>query len=97
MDNNNNTRNNQKANIYYDIQNYELKANQFEELARQNEELIKLTGGVEKNPELNDKVSNLMLNSVKAKLAILESIEENNKNNNNINNNENNIDNNYNN
>ena len=97
MDNNNNTRNIQKANIYYDIQNYELKANQFEELARQNEELIKLTGGVEKNPELNDKVSNLMLNSLKAKLAILESIEENNKNNNNNNNNENNINNNYNN
>lgn len=67
----------EKANIYYDIQNYEMKANQFEELARQNEELIKLTGGVEKNPELNDKVSNLMLNSLKAKLAILESVEEN--------------------
>ena len=73
----NSTKNIEKANIYYDIQNYEMKANQYEELARQNEELIKLTGGVEKNPELNDKVSNLMLNSLKAKLAILESVEEN--------------------
>jgi len=74
--NNKSTKNIEKANIYYDIQNYEMKANQFEELARQNEELIKLTGGVEKNPELNDKVSNLMLNSLKAKLAILESVDE---------------------
>ena len=95
MDNNDKSiKNIEKANVYYDIQNYEMKANQFEELARQNEELIKLTGGVEKNPELNDKVSNLMLNSLKAKLAILESIEENNKNNNN---NENIINSNYNN
>ena len=45
-----------------------------ENQAKQKEELLKLSGGVSVNPELGSEVCDLMIDSIKAKLSILDKI-----------------------
>ena len=41
-----------------------------------NEQLMKLNGGIENNPELGKKVSSLLIESIEAKLSILKKVNE---------------------
>ena len=45
-----------------------------EEQAKMKEKFLQLNGGAEKNPELGENVSNMLIDAIKAKLTILESI-----------------------
>ena len=63
-----------KKPIKQNIETVKMKAEQLEQLAQQNEKLLKLSGGIEKNPELGQKISDLIVDSIHAKLSILNSI-----------------------
>ena len=63
-----------KKPIRENIENVKMKAEQLEQLALDNEKLLKLNGGIEKNPELGQKISDLIVDSIHAKLSILNSI-----------------------
>ena len=41
------------------------------------EKLLKLSGGIENNPELGRKISSLLIDSIEAKLSILNKVNEN--------------------
>jgi hypothetical protein len=66
-----------KRNKYSLIENVEqikMKAKKLEEQAKRKEQLILLNGGPEKNPELGDDVSNMLIDAIRAKLTILDNI-----------------------
>ena len=42
--------------------------------AKQKERFLKLNGGIENFPELGEKVSSLLINSIKGKLSILNTV-----------------------
>ena len=50
-----------KKPIRENIENVKMKAEQLEQLALDNEKLLKLNGGIEKNPELGQKISDLIV------------------------------------
>jgi len=52
----------------------ERKAKMIEEKAKQNEKLFYIKGGVDKNVEMGEYVTDMFLDAIKAKLSILESI-----------------------
>ena len=51
-----------------------------ENMAKMKEKQLKLTGGAGNNPELGEQVSELYLDVLKAKLSILNSLQEDDKN-----------------
>ena len=53
------------------------KINSLEKQAIMQEKLLKLNGGVGNNPEVGKKVSNLLIDSIEAKLSILNQLNEN--------------------
>jgi hypothetical protein len=50
------------------------KANQIETRARMKEQLLQAKGGSDKNPEMGEYVSEMFIDAIKAKLAVLENI-----------------------
>lgn len=50
------------------------KANMIEEQAKMKEKLLQAKGGTEKNPEMGEFVSDMFIDAIKAKLAILENL-----------------------
>ena len=59
------------------IQAIKIKAGYLEQLANEKQKILKINGGIEKNPELGQKISDLLIDSIQAKLTILQSIESN--------------------
>ncbi len=51
-----------------------MKAEHLENLANENDKILKVNGGIEKNPELGQKISDLIIDSIHAKLSILNNI-----------------------
>ena len=68
---------NKNGSIKQNIQNVKIKAEHLEQLANEKEKILKVNGGIEKNPELGQKVSDLLIDSIHAKLSILNSIGDN--------------------
>ena len=66
--------NNNNGSLMENIHNIKEKANILEKNAEMKEKLLKLNGGIESNPELGKKVSNLLIDSIEAKLSILKKI-----------------------
>jgi hypothetical protein len=68
---------NNKTNDNGIMNNIELvkkKADYIEKEADRNEKILKLNGGISNNPKLGKKVSNLLINSIHAKISILNQI-----------------------
>ena len=68
--------NNDNATLLENINNVKVKANSLEKEAEMKEKLLKLNGGIENNPELGKKVSNLLIDSIEAKLSILKKVND---------------------
>ncbi len=66
--------NNGKYSLIENVEQIKIKANMLEEQAKMKEKFLQLNGGAEKNPELGENVSNMLIDALKAKLTILESI-----------------------
>ena len=50
------------------------QAENLEEQAEREQQLLKVSGGIENNPELGKKVTNHLIDSINAKLSILNQI-----------------------
>lgn len=66
--------NNEKYSLIENVEQIKIKANILEEQAKMKEKFLNLNGGSEKNPELGENVSNMLIDAIKAKLTILENI-----------------------
>jgi hypothetical protein len=66
--------NNNKFSLYENVENIKLKAKLLDDQCKKKEQLLKLNGGTEKNPEIGSDLSNMLLDAIKAKLTILENI-----------------------
>ena len=66
--------NNNKNTLIENVEQIKIKAHMLEEQAKMKEKLLQFNGGTEKNPELGEDVSNMLIDAIKAKLTILESI-----------------------
>ena len=66
--------NNFEGNIIENVNNIKQKADYLEKEAYMKEKLLNLNGGIENNPELGQKVSSLLIDSIEAKLSILNKI-----------------------
>lgn len=66
--------NNNGGTLIENINNVKVKANSLEKEAEMKEKLLKLSGGIENNPQLGKKVSNLLIESIEAKLSILKKV-----------------------
>ena len=62
------------GNIIENVNNVKQKADFLEKKAIMNEKILNLNGGIENNPELGQKVSSLLIDSIEAKLSILNKI-----------------------
>ena len=65
---------NDKFSLIENVEQIKIRANILEEQAKMKEKFLQLNGGAEKNPELGENVSNMLIDAIKAKLTILESI-----------------------
>ena len=63
--------NNNKGTFMQNINDVKDKVNSLEKEAEMQEKLLKLNGGVGNNPKIGKKVSNLIIDSIEAKLKIL--------------------------
>ena len=68
------TKEEQEEDIIYNINNAKLNAENLEQKAEMEEKFMNLNGGIEKNPEMGKKVSDLLIGSIKAKLNIMNNI-----------------------
>jgi len=66
--------NNDKYSLLENVEQIKIKANLLEQQAKMKEKILQLNGGTEKNPEIGEDVSNMLIDAIKAKLTILESI-----------------------
>ena len=66
--------NNFEGNIIENVNNIKQKADYLEKEAYMKEKLLNLNGGIENNPELGQKVSSLLIDSIEAKLSILNKV-----------------------
>ena len=66
--------NNNNGTLIENINSVKQKANILEKDAAMKERLLKISGGIESNPELGKQVSNLLIDSIEAKLSILKKI-----------------------
>ena len=64
--------NNNKNTLIENVENIKIKAEQLENKAKMNEKLLQAKGEV--NVEMQENVSNLLIDAIKAKLTILENI-----------------------
>ena len=62
------------GNIIENVNYIKQKADNLEKEAFIKEKILNLNGGIENNPELGQKVSNLLIDSIEAKLSILNKI-----------------------
>jgi hypothetical protein len=62
------------GNIIENVHNIKQQADYLEKEAFMKEKILNLNGGIENNPELGQKVSNLIIDSIEAKLSILNKI-----------------------
>ena len=69
--------NDKSGNMIENINLVKMRAANLEKETAMNEKILKLNGGLENNPELGQKVSNLLIDSIEAKLSILKYIESN--------------------
>ena len=67
--------NDKSGNMVQNINLVKMKAENLEKETEMNEKFLRLNGGLENNPELGKKVSNLLIDSIEAKLSILKYIE----------------------
>jgi hypothetical protein len=65
---------NNKFSLLENVENIKIKAQMLEDQARMKEKLLQHNGGAERNPELGEDVSNMLIDAIKAKLTILDSI-----------------------
>ena len=65
------TINNNKGTMIDNINDVKEKISSLEQQAMMQEKLMKLNGGIGNNPEMGKKVSNLLIDSIEAKLSIL--------------------------
>lgn len=65
---------NDKYTLIENVEQIKIKAQMLEQQAKMKEKLLQLNGGTEKNPELGEDVSNMLIDAIKAKLTILENI-----------------------
>jgi hypothetical protein len=72
--NTNNLKINNSNDIFYEINNIKNKTNKIDEIVQKTEKLASFQGGITKNPTLTKKVGGLLINSIKAKLAILDCV-----------------------
>lgn len=63
-----------EGNIIENVNNIKQQADYLEKEAYMKEKLLNLNGGIENNPELGQKVSSLLIDSIEAKLSILNKI-----------------------
>ena len=66
--------NNFEGNIIENVNNVKQKADYLEKEAHIKEKILNMNGGIENNPELGQKVSSLLIDSIEAKLSILSKI-----------------------
>lgn len=66
--------NNNKNSIIENVENVKYEVQKMENEAKQKERFLKLNGGIENFPELGEKVSSLLINSIKGKLSILNTV-----------------------
>jgi hypothetical protein len=66
--------NNEKYSLLENVEQIKIKANMLEQQAKMKEKFLQLNGGTEKNPEIGEDVSNMLIDAIKAKLTILETI-----------------------
>ena len=62
------------GNIIENVNNIKQQADYLEKEALMKEKVLNLNGGIENNPELGQKISNLIIDSIEAKLSILNKI-----------------------
>ena len=60
--------------IFDNVDLIKIKTQMLEEQTKMKEKFIQLNGGIEKNPKLGDNVSDMLIDTIKAKLTILESV-----------------------
>jgi len=65
---------NNKYSLFENVEQIKIKAQKLEEQAKMQEKLLQLNGGAQKNPEIGENVSNMLIDVIKAKLTILENI-----------------------
>ncbi len=65
---------NNKYTLLENVEQIKIKAHILEEQAKMKEKYLQYSGGTEKNPEMSEHVSNMIIDAIKAKLTILENI-----------------------
>ena len=65
---------NNKYSLLENVEQIKIRAQMLEEQAKMKEKYLMYSGGTEKNPEMGEHVSNMMIDAIKAKLTILENI-----------------------
>ena len=63
------------GNLIDNVNNVKREAEYLEKEAVENEKLLKIKGGIVRNPELGEKISSLLIDSIQAKLSILNHVE----------------------
>ena len=71
-----NAMNKNDGNLLEKINNVQNKVEIIEKEAEESEKLLKLRGGIENNPELGKKVSNLIIDSIEAKINMLKKMND---------------------
>ena len=66
---------NNKGNLIDNVNIVKREAEFLEKEAEEKEKLLKIKGGIEKNPELGEKISSLLIDSIQAKLSILNTVD----------------------
>ena len=66
--------NNNKGNLIENINYVKEKAKILDDNVKKKEKVLKLNGGIEKNPEMGQKISDLLIDSIEAKLSILSKV-----------------------
>ena len=67
--------NNKKLSFKENLQKVQNQADYLLKKAYENDNILRINGGIEKNPSLGKKVSNLLIDSIHAKLSIIDSLE----------------------
>ena len=68
--------NNKKIPIQENLKNVKNKADLLEKKAIENENVLRINGGLESNPSLGKKVSGMLIDAIHAKLSIIDSMEK---------------------
>ena len=66
--------NNKKNPVQVNLDNVQTKAGLLERKAIENENILRINGGIEKNPDLSKKVSNYLIDSNHTKLSMIDNL-----------------------